>query len=781
METKELKNLKIWDGKEFTNLNTVQRHVDEDVVTIQTESGFSLTCKNTHPSWAKFCPEDEEEVVVEAKDLLRMFVLTRNGYEEVIKVLPGKNKEFLYDVSTDTKAFEANNIRTHNSFHCFKNNSIVFVKRNGVLLTTTMEEIFNLVDAPIQITEGKEYKPVNPEEWKIWDCGWVDLLQVTRHQQTEPFLFVSDSKLALIALGTHKIAVHKNLSRCVFCNHASLKQRRHKGKVVEGKVECCNCHKTQSNTPNSFEVTHSLKEIKDVELGDFNSFDISPVNKTKVKDLKYSGYAVASFLAEGSVAYRKTFPRSKKLREEPKPSFVDFSQFNKHVRDQIFEELSKVTAPRKSDKGVTINTIEEVLWWAGLSPRYSSNKKLPSDFLGYSDEWLWDFLAGYLDCDGYLGKSRHGYQYLRFSSVSWAMTQQLLLIANKLGLSASISSRSIPKAHTLNGQEIKGNYPTFVVVVTVSKEAINNLHKSIKIKDLIKPSPAKFVAEIKGNRKFKIIKPIEYKNDYVYDFTTSTGTMIVSGFRVSNSGGVAASRGGGSVSKLERLQQLLNLPKNLPGSAVLSKLTGTIQSIEKDESVGGHNVLVSSGAKISKHYVPEYNELLIKPGDSIDKGDRLSSGPINPHHLLALKNMDAVRTYLSDEMGQMYKEVGGVRRRNVEVVVRNLTNNTEIVDPGASDHLSGDLANISKVEDFNRAQKNPDHKIIHKPILKGIKEAALIKDEDWLNRMNFQRIQNTLIEGAGKAWKAKTTDSISPIGPFAASTIGKHIPGKAEY
>lgn len=248
-----------------------------------------------------------------------------------------------------------------------------------------------------------------------------------------------------------------------------------------------------------------------------------------------------------------------------------------------------------------------------------------------------------------------------------------------------------------------------------------------------------------------------------------------------HSGGVSASKGGQSVSKLERLNQLLNLPKNLPGSATLSKLTGTIHSIEKDESVGGHNISVSSGGKISKHYVPEYNELLVSQGDHIAKGDRLSSGPINPHHLLALKNMDAVRNYLSDEMGQMYKEVGGVRRRNVEVVVRNLTNNTEIVDPGASDHLSGDLANISKVEDFNRAQKNPDHKIIHKPILKGIKEAALIKDEDWLNRMNFQRIQNTLIEGAGKGWKTRTSDSTSPIGPFATSTIGKHILGKAEY
>jgi hypothetical protein len=66
--------------------------------------------------------------------------------------------------------------------------------------------------------------------------------------------------------------------------------------------------------------------------------------------------------------------------------------------------------------------------------------------------------------------------------------------------------------------------------------------------------------------------------------------------------------------------------------------------------------------------------------------------------------------------------------------------------------------------------KEKDDKILHRPILRGIKESALLKSEDYLSRMNFQRIQNTLIEGAGKAWKT-TPRSYDPLSSWSNSSI----------
>ena len=282
----------------------------------------------------------------------------------------------------------------------------------------------------------------------------------------------------------------------------------------------------------------------------------------------------------------------------------------------------------------------------------------------------------------------------------------------------------------------------------------------------------KWVLTEKGYSKVVSLEEVEYEG-FLYDVSTVTKAYEADGIRTHNSfhsGGIATGRGVQSVSALQRAQQLFNMPKTLPNSAVLAKHSGTVSRIEKDPSTNGHYIFVKAEKDEHKHYVPPSRELLIKSGDDISRGDSLSDGVINPRQLLQYKNMDAVRDYLTDQLHSIYKNVGGTRRRNVEVVVKNLTNLTEVHDPGKSEHLTGDILPLNKVQEFNALAK-PEDKIIHAPILRGIKETALLKDEDYLSRMNFQRIQSTIVEGAGKGWKTTTKNTTNPIPAFAASTI----------
>ena len=756
----------------FVKVFTIQKYpLDSFAVKVATKFA-SLECKESHPFWARKEKNSEWEVV-KAKDLEGWFVYTEekeNTLEKVVSVEKTDYQGLVYDISTETQSYLTCGMKTHNSFHCFSKDSIIFVNNKNKQLVTTMEEVFNMVEGEILEDREKQYKAVVSGEWKIWDGEWVDLLQVTRHKPTEPIMFLGDSHLAVISQETHRVATHKNLSRCIYCNNPSVKQRRSKRTNVIGKVVCCVCRKEQKGTPNLFAPEMELTIAKDVKVGEFNSFNIEPIlTAQKIEDPKYDGYTIASFLAEGCVVYRKTFRRSKKVRETPKISFVDFSQIHKDVRENIYAHISKTTHCIMGKKNVSINNVKEAEWFASISPRYSSNKKLPPDFLGYSDEWLWSFLAGYLDTDGYLSKSRHDHFYLKYCGVSWAMMQQLLLIASKLNIHSSISSGGIPKPHKLGKQTITGKHPIFTVTLSASTKDLEKLKESVKVSKIDNPSPAINTVELKGNRKFTVVKAQEYVHEYVYDCTTSSGKMIVSGLLVSNSGGTAMSRGGGATSRLNRLQQLLNLPKTLPYSATLSKIDGKVHSISKT-STGGHEILIGREKDVHKHYVPSSLDLKVEVGQEIERGDPISSGPINPHQLLQLKDMSAVRKYLTTEMGDMYKDVGGVRRRNVEVVVRNLTNLTEVVDSGKSDHLAGDILPTSIVEAHNRMAKEKDDKILHRPILRGIKESALLKSEDYLSRMNFQRIQNTLIEGAGKMWRT-TPRSLDPLSSWSNSSI----------
>lgn len=778
IETKEVRDIEIWDGTKFTPIRTVQRYPkDAYTVTITTENGFSCTMKNTHPSWCMITRNDICESVVQAKHLLDKWVLTEKGYSKVVSVEETEYEGLLYDISTDTKAFEADGIRTHNSFHCFHKDSLVFVldpKKN--IYAYTLEELFDEIEEDLYEDDHKQFKLVPPNYFVWSDGSWTPLLQVTRHVPTEKMLFICEGTNVLMSQETHKLAIHKNLSRCTHCEHPSIKKKK-----TAKKSTCCKCAKIVDKLPNQFDPVFNLVEGKDVEKGDFARIDKSVMQEvSEGANPKYSGYVVGFFLAEGYVVY--TRKRSKKTKEflPYRAARVEITQLHQHLKEhflqRLLQEAPDQSKVRVTEEGVQISSVEEATYFSSNFPRYAHNKKLQPNFLQYSATWLYDFLAGLIDSDGYIEYNRHSYRYATISVVSWALIQQIGFILTKLQIPFSITGGDIPKSHVYKGQTITGRYPRFCIKFPLSTDVLKNLNTSYKCVNLDKGinSPAVKESYNKGVKKITVCKPVEYKFSYVYDLTTESGLMSVSSFIVSNSGGIATGRGVQSVSALQRAQQLFNLPKTLPNSAVISKSGGVVSKIEKDPSTNGHYVFVKAEKEEHKHYVPPSRDLLVRTGDSISRGDSLSDGVINPRQLLQHKNMDAVRDYITDQLHKIYKNVGGTRRRNVEVVVRNLTNLTEVADPGKSDHLTGDVVPLNIVQDFN-SKARPEDKILHKPILKGIEETALLKDEDYLSRMNFQRIQSTLVEGAGKGWKTTTKNTTNPIPAFAASTIGPQV------
>ena len=222
-----------------------------------------------------------------------------------------------------------------------------------------------------------------------------------------------------------------------------------------------------------------------------------------------------------------------------------------------------------------------------------------------------------------------------------------------------------------------------------------------------------------------------------------------------HTGGVASGRTGGAISKIERLKQLLKMPKALRGSAVLAKATGTVQSIRPDPEFGGHFVTV---AGVDHRIRKDELDPTLKVGDAVEKGRSLSweRAPVHPKELLSItKDMPKVQKLLVDELyGKLYKDEG-VRPRNVELVVRALTNHTRVKDPGHSDYEVGDIVPFSTAEEYNRsiAGKKNARPIVHEPVLVGSGQIPRLST-DWMSRLNYQRLGETLQRGAAMAWKS---------------------------
>jgi len=229
-------------------------------------------------------------------------------------------------------------------------------------------------------------------------------------------------------------------------------------------------------------------------------------------------------------------------------------------------------------------------------------------------------------------------------------------------------------------------------------------------------------------------------------------------------GGIAG-KAGKEISLLDRTGQILKMPAKLPGSATLSTAQGRVQRVVKDPA-GGQNVFVNG----VRHYVPHDRKVRVKPGSQVKKGDPLTAGPINPHELLPLTNMATVQNCLAGELEKTYASKGA-KRRNMEVVVRSLTNLSRVVDEGDSDgqFLPGDIARTSKVSTENRklakAGKRP---VSFKPVLRGIDRVPLLGQEDWLARMNYQGLRDTVIEASAQGWKS----DIHGLHPVPGLTYG---------
>jgi DNA-directed RNA polymerase subunit beta' len=204
---------------------------------------------------------------------------------------------------------------------------------------------------------------------------------------------------------------------------------------------------------------------------------------------------------------------------------------------------------------------------------------------------------------------------------------------------------------------------------------------------------------------------------------------------------------------LDRAMTILHMPHKVKGSAKLATTSGKVTDIQKDPA-GGFNVTISG----QKHYVPADRQLLpdVKKGFSVKRGYPITSGPVNPHELLPLSNMNKVQGYLASELHSIYSSEG-IRRRNAEVVVRSLSNVTKVEDPGDHpDLIHGDFAPTSVVNEWNRkSQKAGKLPVRHAPVLLGVKQIPLDVQEDWLARLNHENLRGTIIDAAQQGWKSQ--------------------------
>ena len=156
------------------------------------------------------------------------------------------------------------------------------------------------------------------------------------------------------------------------------------------------------------------------------------------------------------------------------------------------------------------------------------------------------------------------------------------------------------------------------------------------------------------------------------------------------------STGKKSYSGLGTIIQFTQSPEAFKDRGAVSELDGKVTSVEEAPQGG---MFVTVGDK--KHYVLPGHEVYVKPGDTVEAGDQLAEGLVDPEDIVRLKGLGEGKLYYAERLHQMLQDSGaGTDRRNTEVLARGAIRHIKITDPdGMGSYLPDDIV------DYNAAQK----------------------------------------------------------------------------
>jgi DNA-directed RNA polymerase subunit beta' len=226
------------------------------------------------------------------------------------------------------------------------------------------------------------------------------------------------------------------------------------------------------------------------------------------------------------------------------------------------------------------------------------------------------------------------------------------------------------------------------------------------------------------------------------------GTQLT--MRTFHTGGVA---GADITHGLPRVVEIFEA-RNPKGAAVLAEVGGKVEVEEQDRTIKVTvvpNALDENGEPIpAKEYsFPRRTRMLVRDGGTVEAGDALNEGSLNPSELLALKGSTATELYLVGEVQKVYKSQGvDIHDKHIELIVRQMLKKVRVDSAGDTELLPGQLVDKVVLERENeKATSAKGEAATFEPLILGITKASLAT-ESFLSAASFQETTKVLTDAA---------------------------------
>ncbi len=181
--------------------------------------------------------------------------------------------------------------------------------------------------------------------------------------------------------------------------------------------------------------------------------------------------------------------------------------------------------------------------------------------------------------------------------------------------------------------------------------------------------------------------------------------------------------------------------------------------VKNDETGEETEYLIQKGKHVS-----------VQEGDFVRRGDPLVDGPRVPHDILKVLGVEALSDYLVNEIQDVYRLQGvKINDKHIEVIVRQMLQKVEIMDPGDTTFLIGEQVDRTEYDQVNSKLLKDERPAVAMPVLQGITKASL-QTTSFISAASFQETTRVLTEAA----TAGKTDNL--MGLKENVIVGRLIP-----
>jgi DNA-directed RNA polymerase subunit beta' len=214
--------------------------------------------------------------------------------------------------------------------------------------------------------------------------------------------------------------------------------------------------------------------------------------------------------------------------------------------------------------------------------------------------------------------------------------------------------------------------------------------------------------------------------------------------------------------------------------AVIAEMDGRVEFGRDYKNKRRIKITPEDGGEAVEFLIPKGKHIAVHDGDIIRKGEYLIDGNPDPHDILRIQGIEALADFLVNEIQEVYRLQGvPINDKHIEVIVRQMLQKVEILEPGDTGLIKGDHLDKSELEEENvKAEARGGRPALVQPVLLGITKASL-QTRSFISAASFQETTRVLTD-ASVHGKVDTLEGLKEnviVGRLIPAGTGSYLRG----